>query len=143
MILLSCDPIVVVTRGSLVKDLMYKLCSSAIQSPFPSLLLLSLRIAAVLVVPKFIFFIFQTCCSIYLDVLFMACLYSLVFLQGLPPGRMWSVGKLGRTVIKVALEADFCFHLNAISIGWSSVIERWSLAIKIHNLFLSLTPSKL
>lgn len=124
VILLSCDPIVVVIWGSLVTDLMYKLCSSAIQSAFPSLLLLCLRIAAVLVAPKVIFFVFQNCCSIYLDMLLMARLYSLVFLQELPPVRMWSVGKLGRTIIKTPLEADFCFHLNAISVGWSSVIAR-------------------
>lgn len=56
--------------------------------------------------------------------LLMACLYSLVFLQELPPVRMWSVGKFGRTITKMALKADFCFHLNAISAGWSSVIAR-------------------
>lgn len=83
-------------------------------------------------------FVFQPCHSIYLDMLHMACLYSLVLLQRIPPVRMWSVRRLGRTVIKMALEADFCFRVNGISTGWSSVIERWSLAIKLPHPWLYL-----
>lgn len=41
MILLSCDPVVVVIRGILVRYLMYRRCSLAIQFAFPFLLLLS------------------------------------------------------------------------------------------------------
>lgn len=124
VILLFCDPIVIVVRAILVRDLTYKLCSSAIQSAF---------FFSVAVVPEDLLqswwfqnssFIFQTCCSIYLDKLHMACLYSLVFLQEVPPARMWSVRKLGRTVIKMALEAGFCVHVNPILTGWNSVTER-------------------
>lgn len=67
-------------------------------------------------------FIFQTCCFIYLDMLHIVCLYSLVFLQEIPPVRMWSVRKLGRAIIKTILEADFCFHVNAVLTAWSSLI---------------------
>lgn len=83
-------------------------------------------------------FISQPCHSIYLDTLHMACLYGLVFLQKIPRVRMWSIRKRGRTVIKMALEADFCFRVNGTSAGWSSVIERWSLAIKLPHPWLYL-----
>lgn len=129
---ITCDPIVIVVRGTLVIQIMYKRCSSAIQSAFPSLLLLSQRIAAVLVVPKSIFSFFRpvapfilTCCTWHVCTALSFCRKHLLL--------GCSLRKLGRTVIKTALEADFCFHVNGISTGWSSVTERWSLATELRG----------
>lgn len=135
VILLSCDPIVI--RAILVRDLTYKLllnppvCFSFSVAFVPadccSVGGSKIHLWFFRSVAPFIL----TCCIWHVCTALSFCRKYLLLGCGLR--------KLGRTLTKMALEADFCLHVNAILTGWSSVIKRWSLAIKLSHSWGSLS----